>query len=86
MAEFRLPGRDRGAEDLLSDLGNGDMDHDGSRRDLLDDLGVRDLTRDPGTQDSFQLERFLAGTLSAEGVLRLSTGRSGGFAIPRRPR
>jgi len=84
MAELRPPERDRGSQDLLSDLGNGDLDRDGFRRDLMDDLGVQDLTRDAGTVDSVQLGRFRHGTLTDEVVLSLPLDRSGGFASKRR--
>jgi len=83
MTGVRLPARDRGSQDLLSDPGHKDLQRDGFRRDLLSDLGVRDLTGDQGVQDSLKLGATRAGPAHDELVALPQAARSGAVALER---
>jgi len=83
MADLRPPVRDRGSQDLESDLGNRDLDGDGARRDLLEDLGIRDRVTDLGAQDSLKLGSGFVAQLE-EVPLTLPSDRSAAFSLGRK--
>jgi hypothetical protein len=84
MEELRPRDRDRGSQDLLSDLGTRDLVRDGRRRDLLQDRGVQDLVRDLGVIDSARLGAFGAGRELSRVSLSASLSISGGYSTVRR--
>jgi hypothetical protein len=83
MDDPRPPGRDRGSQDLLSDLGHLDLLKDGVRGDFLRDPGVQDLVKDLGSQDAAKIGSMRVGRPPTEIVLTASPSLSGGYAFER---
>lgn len=79
----RLPGRDRGSQDLLTDRGRLDLLNDGVCGDFLRDPGVQDLVRDLGSRDAAQIGSRRVGRPPTEVVVTASPSLSGGYALER---